>query len=270
MKNNTKKNRFQMLCVTMAQKDFSILEQMNVRSDIVIANQDGRSSYDEYDIREHHAIMVTTNTIGVGNNRNIGLMYANADICLLADDDINYIDDLEKVILEEFDSNPDADVIIFNVNSNSAERPEKVNKHTRKVHKFERMPYGAVRIAFRLSAIKKSNIWFNTLFGGGCIFSAGEDSLFIREIRKKGLALYVSNKTICSVNYEESSWFNGYNKEYFYGKGAYCTAAYPKMRRMWMMYYAIRTKSFGSMKLKEKMIWMKKGEEGYCNMHSYK
>ena len=142
--------KFEILCVTMGQTDFSKISEMNVHSNIVFANQAGEVSYSDFEFEGHLARMVTTNTRGVGKNRNIGLIYANADICLFADDDVTYVDNLEDIVLSEFELCPKADIIVFNLNTDSKERKQISYTKTRKHGKFERMPWGAVRIAFRL------------------------------------------------------------------------------------------------------------------------
>ena len=79
-------SHFEILCVTMHQKDFSKIEQMNINSDVVFANQADTTSMDELEFNGHRARMITTDTRGVGVNRNLALTYAQGDICLFADD----------------------------------------------------------------------------------------------------------------------------------------------------------------------------------------
>ena len=38
---------FEILCVTMAQTDFSKIQQMNIHSDVVFANQSNRTAFEE-------------------------------------------------------------------------------------------------------------------------------------------------------------------------------------------------------------------------------
>ena len=172
---------FEILCVTMHQTDFSKIKEMNIRSNVVFANQADTVKYEELEFDGHTAKMITTNTRGVGINRNMALSYASAEICLLADDDLTYKNDLEEIICSEFNTHPEADVFIFNVDvqKNFHERTEKKYKKTRKRYFWDGKPWGACRIAIRLSSIKKKNIWFTTLFGGGCVFPSGEDSMFL-------------------------------------------------------------------------------------------
>ena len=94
-------SEFQILCVTMHQNDFSKLKEMNVHSDIVYANQCDHTCFEEIEFEGHTAKMISTQTKGVGINRNLVLTYAEGDICLLADDDVCYNDDAEEKILAE-------------------------------------------------------------------------------------------------------------------------------------------------------------------------
>ncbi len=262
-------SKFQILCVTMHQKDFSKLKEMNVRSDIVYANQCDKTAFEEIIFDGHKAKMISTQTKGVGINRNLALTYAEGEICLLADDDVYYNDDMEEKVLAEFEKNPDADVIIFHFQSNDPHRkPPKYNK-TKKWPKLATTPWGAVRIAFRLNSVRKANVWFTTLFGGGCIFPSGEDSMWIKGLRKAGLTFYVSKETIGTVSYETSTWFTGYDKKYFYGVGACFTAINPKTTTVKFLYMLLRTKGRGSLSFSEKLFWMKQGKKGFVRMLSF-
>ena len=92
---------FEILCVTMNQKDFSKIEEMNIHSNVVFANQANNVCYCEKEFNGSKAKMITTNTRGVGINRNIALMYANADICLFADDDVTYVNNVFEIYLPD-------------------------------------------------------------------------------------------------------------------------------------------------------------------------
>lgn len=131
------------------------------------------------------------------------------------------------------------------------------------------MPWGAVRVAFRRSSIQKANIWFTTLFGGGCVFPSGEDSMWLREAKRKGLRFYVSKETIGEVDMTESSWFTGYNEKFFFGKGAICAAMYGRMAGLWSVYYLLRYGKKGKPSIAQKAKWMRRGREGYRNMRSF-
>ena len=255
-------SKLEVLCATMHQKDFSKIREMNIHTDVVFANQADTTKFEEYHFDGHWARMITTNTRGVGINRNFALSYAQGEICLFADDDVVYEDDMETKILSEFETHPDADIIIFQFDTNSDRKVKKPQK-TRTCSRFTRMPWGTFRVAFRLKELKKANIWFTTLFGGGCLFPSGEDSLWLIEARRKGLTIYVSEKTIGTVTHETSTWFTGYDENYYFARGAFYQGARPKLIHFWMHYFALRTRGWGKLSYSEKMKWLRLGAKGY-------
>lgn len=95
-----------------------------------------------------------------------------------------YEDGYEAAVLAEFERNPRADMIIFNI---------EVEEERRTYHITERKPvrwyncgrYGAVSFAVRRESLLQSGITFSLLFGGGAKYSNGEDSLFLTEFIKK-------------------------------------------------------------------------------------
>ena len=256
-----------MLVAAMGQTDFSKLEQMNIHSDVIFANQADRTEKQVLEFEGHTATMITTDTRGVGKKRNIALLHANAGICLFADDDVTYVDNMEQLVVGEFEAHPDADVMIFHLEPDDPTRPQKKYPKTKKCGSLTRMPWGGCRIAVRLESLKKANVWFSTLFGGGCVFPSGEDSMWLKNAKKRGLTFYVSDKTIGSVSVANSSWFTGYNEKFFYAKGVYYRAMYPRSQWLWRLYFALRLRS--SLSFPEKMRWMKWGSRGYEQMVSF-
>ncbi len=254
---------FEILCTTMHQCDFSKLKEMNVHSNIIYANQASITQYNELKFESNIAKMITTTTRGCGKNRNIGMIYAEADICLLADDDMIFDDGIEQLVVQEFELFKEADAIIFNVISDNSDRGQVINKKCKRMTKYSRNPYGAFRIAFKLNKIRKCNIWFSTMFGGGAPYPSGEDSLFIRDMLYRGVKIYISDKIIGHVKQEGSTWFNGMNKDFFYGKGAFYAAVHPKTWPIWMLYFAWRTKRLSEMSYTDKIKCMKNGVRGY-------
>lgn len=262
-------SNLEVLCVTMHQTDFSKIKEMNIRTDVVFANQADCDCYAEYEFDGHKAKMITSTTRGVGKNRNMGLLYASAEYCMLADDDVVYADNMPQLVVSEFEAHPDADVMIFHFESNDPIRKLPPHKKTEKKSRFKGFPWGGFNIAFRLSSVRKANVWFTTLFGGGCVFPSGEDSIFLTELRKAGLTFYVSSKTIGTVSFETSSWFTGYDEKYYYGKGAFYQAIRPRLKYFWMLYMAMRTRNQKALSFGNKIKWMRCGSKGYKKLISY-
>lgn len=212
----------QVLCATMRQTDFSLVRDMNIQTDVIFANQNGRNDVLEEAFDGFNAKMICTDTVGVGINRNMAVMYSDADICLIADDDIRYVDEYENIVCKAFRDNPDADVLLFNLYGDDENYV--INKKFR-VRKHNFMRFGAVRIAFKSSAIKTCGIFFNTSFGGGCLYQSGEDTLFLKDCLDKKLKIYALPIYIAEIKNERpSTWFNGYDRKFLYDKGALLAA----------------------------------------------
>lgn len=261
--------KVEVLCVTMHQTDFSKIKEMNIQSDVVFANQADRYMYDEFTFDGHTARMITTSQRGVGKNRNTALLHAKGDICLFSDDDVCYADGYAPKVLAAFDEVPDADVLIFNLTSKS-KRTQKQNNRIKKCRKWNVLGYGTYRIAIKLDAVQRANIWFTQLFGGGCKYPSGEDSIWLLDALRKGLHLYTYPLVIGEVKQEDSTWFEGFNEEYFFGRGALVQAALPKLKYLMFLYYLIRFRHLAKVPATEMMRLMYAGAKSFNQGRSFK
>lgn len=218
---------FQILMSTMNQSGFNLINKCNIRSNTIIINQTDRLEYLEKEINGKKMELHSFPELGIGRSRNNALLKSVADICLLADDDIEYIDNYEEIILKEFELNPKADVIVFNLNVIKKNGVLKGKNKNKQLNKFTFMPYGGPQIAFKRNKILEKNVWFTLLFGGGAKYGSGEDSLFLKQAIDSGLNVYSSNKLIGLVDSRESSWFTGFNDKYLYDRGALFKALFP-------------------------------------------
>ncbi len=228
----------QVLVATMKQKDFSLVEKMNIHCDAVIANQAEHNEFSEMKNEYGKVTMITTNTMGVGLNRNIALMASQAEIILLADDDLVYNDDMPEKVIDAFMKNPDADVLIFSIDIlKNGVITERRNDSGVRLHLWNSMRFGTYTIAAKRSSIINNNITFNQCFGGGCEFSAGEDSLFLRACFDNGLKVYSDSYVLGSCCKDTSSWFTGFNEKYFYDKGVLVRNLFPKTAYIMALYF---------------------------------
>lgn len=215
---NRKIASIQVLISTMNQSDTLFLKQMNLQTDAVVGNQNGISK--ELILSDHGIKIkfICSKKKGLSNNRNLTLSRADSDICILADDDIVYLDGYAEVIRRAYEKYPKADVIIFNL----YEKPIKryIIKKDFRVNLFNYMRFGSVRISFRRKSILENNIRFDSQFGSGGKVPIGEDTLFLTDCLKKKLrVMAVSDYILLLSNNRESTWFRGYNDKYFSDKG---------------------------------------------------
>lgn len=263
-------SKLEVLVVTMHQRDCSIAEKMNIRCDAVLANQAHTNSITVERTPSGLRKLITTSTRGVGLNRNIALLAAGADILLLADDDVVYYDDMPEQVCRAFEEMPQADVIIFGIDilKNNEITEHRQNKRG-KLHVWNAMKYGAVRIAIRRDALLKSNIQFSQQFGGGCMYSAGEDSLFLKACFDAGLKVYSHEYVLGTCCKDTSTWFTGYGEKYFYDKGVLVRHLFPKSCYLMAPYFAIRFKRETKVSVADRLKLVYAGVRGGKTMQPY-
>ena len=236
--------KLEVLVATMGQKNLDKYKEMNLNSDVIFANQDDRFELIEENIDSNNVKMITTNYRGVGKNRNVALLNATAELLVLADDDMVYEDDYVNIIQSAFSKIKNADIIIFNIETIGEEtRKRRLNTKIKRCNKFNVLNYGAARIVIKKEFLDKQNIWFSMLYGGGAKYSSGEDSLFLIESLNKGARVYTYPKKIAGVKQNESTWFKGYNEKFFFDRGIWLGNAFPNLKYILSLYYAIKLKN---------------------------
>ena len=218
---------YQLLVSTMNQVDFGIVSKMNIHSDALIINQADYYGYDEQEINGHEIKMLSFAERGVGLSRNSALMRSDAEIIEFADDDMVFQSNHKELVLREFMLHPEADAILFSLKSLNKNRPLLKISHFARVTKRQALRYGCARLAVRREKLIYNNLSFSLLFGGGCIYGSGEDTVFLQRMIDAGLKIYMTPVKVADVHQEGSSWFSGYTEKYYRDKGALFAAALP-------------------------------------------
>lgn len=232
--------KVEVLVSAMHQTQNNIMKKMNIRTNAIIINQCENHNYSEFNYQGNLIKFFSFKERGVGLSRNNALMRATGDICLFADEDVSYLNNYNEIIIKAFKEQEDADIILFNVPSTNPKRLTYEIKRKSRVRWFNSQRYGAVKMAVRTNKIKRKNIYFSLLFGGGAIYSAGEDSLFISNCLKQGLKIYTNPDVIGYVSQEDSSWFEGYTEKYFVDKGIFYATLSKKLSVFLCLQYSIK------------------------------
>lgn len=255
----------------MYQSDFSLYNKMNIKSDAIIANQCELNRYEETIICGRSVRLLSTNTRGVGKNRNLALLYSKGDIILFSDMDITYYDNYEETIINEFKSMPDADCIMFGLRYiKNGKFLYDLKSKKKRLHVFNSMKYPTPSIALKKIAINKYNLHFSEVFGGGCIYGSGEDSLFIRNLFNVGARVYSSDKIIGESSKDESSWFHGYDEKFMYDRGALMACCFPKTKNIIKWYFPFRLRRLTTLSARTIIQEMNKGIKGFETQRPYK
>lgn len=208
-----------------------LIEKMKVTCDAVLINQCGKSGVEEFDlvktldmggsfrqVTSGHVRAYSYDEKGVGVSRNHALMLSEGDYILFGDDDIEYVDGFDELVLQEFFKHPEADVLFFNFDV-------EVSRRTYWNEEFEPVTFKnsgrfpTYAIAARREAIIDNKITFSPLFGGGAKYSCGEDSLFIMDCLRAGLKCFMTPVCLGREVPGESTWFKGYNEKFFFDRG---------------------------------------------------
>lgn len=267
--------KLEVLVATMNQNDCRLAEQMNAcgageKYGVILANQANRNEIVQENIKGTPVKMITTMTRGVGLNRNIALLASTAEILLFSDDDITYFDGFQENVYTAFQKNGDADVIIFSMHITKDNKIIRtVSVKNKRLHIWNSLKYGTIVVAIRRSALLKSRLCFSQLFGGGCKYSCGEDSLFICDCIKKGLKVYGCDFVLGKCAQDSSTWFSDYHKKFFYDKGVLVACMFPRMKGLIKWYFALRFLRRTELSFKEVMNQINAGIRGFDSLSEY-
>lgn len=231
--------KLETLVVTVDQRDHALVEQMNIQTAAMIGNQCGRNAVDSFDYRGNSIVYYHTDQRGVGRNRNLLLEKATGDLCILADDDMRFVDGYPQIAEKAFASCPQGDILIFNLIEKDPHRY--VNRKIKRVRWYSYAKYGAARLAFRREPLQKTQLRFSLLFGGGAKYGSGEDTLFLRDCLKRGLKIYAVPYALAEIDQSAAStWFTGYNETFFFDKGVVYRHLHPVAWPLYDLRYVIR------------------------------
>ena len=219
-----------------------LAEKMNLETDSIIVNQCNRNEYDEYEIYCHKIKCYSFSERGVGLSRNNALLRASADIILFSDEDIVYNKGYAKEVVKAFEERPYADMLLFNMEV-SKERATYHTENEFRVHRYNCGRYPTYSFAIRREKIRKANITFSLLFGGGAKYSNGEDSIFIRDCLKNRFKVYAVPVCLGKEIERPSTWFHGYTEKFFFDRGVLYRCLYGFLAKPLALRYLIRHKS---------------------------
>lgn len=244
MKNNL---TVEHLLSTQNYPGYSLLETMNIDTDILVMNQT-KNKVDSPIINMKSASgyrikIINLNEQGLGISRETALLRASGDILLFTDDDVTYYDNYVEIVSNAFRHNPQADLIFFKVDRlNCASRPvPKQEAGFKRVPFYKALRFGTVNIAVRNRCVKRHNMHFDNVFGSK-VYPSGEDSLFIWNAARSGLAMYSCDTPIAVTDVDESSWFTGYNREYLENRGALWYRISPNLYPIFSLAYVLKNR----------------------------
>lgn len=217
------------------------IDTLSICSETVVVNQCDRETINRVSHKcvdgvERDVTYIESTQRGLSNSRNMAIDNAQNDICILCDNDVEYLDGYENMILSAFDKYKDADVIVFYVR-----RPERQNPvfdEPKQMGYLSVLKIFSPEIAFRKSSV--SGIKFDELLGAGAKYPMGEENKFLYDCLKQQKKIMYVPAHIATIRDEESTWFKGYNKEFFIARGANFGAMAKMFSHVLIWQYALR------------------------------
>lgn len=256
---------FQVLIPTMfkdsEEEIRKLLLHLNVDSPTIVANQTNRDLTYSFEYNGNEITVIDTKTRGVSVNRNILLENLKASIGLFIDDDCALFPNYQETITTFFVKNKN-DAAFFNGVIKSDRKIN--NKHTTYVIRFKDLSHsGGTGFAISKAAIEKYHPRFNEKLGTPNYIYSGEDSFFVNELIQKKMRIFRSSKTIFDIieDDEKSSYFKGFDEQFFISKGAVNKLIHPRLYRIYEIYYSYSLRKKTSRDRKFIYENMKKGEK---------
>ncbi len=211
------------ICVLLScmhQKDISIVERSNIQTDAVIVNQCDQDKIEKFSFinkkgKECHVKFIYTTERGLSKSRNMAIRNCEADVCLLADDDECFSDDYEDIVLSAYKKRPDAGVIAFSLIRKDLKKGKFYPREEKKLGFKQIFSTTSVQLSFKRS----NNIYFDEKMGSGTGNGGGEENKFLFDVRRKKIAMWYNPSIIATINPGESTWFKGYNENFFKNHG---------------------------------------------------
>lgn len=212
--------KLQVLISCMHQTDHSIIERTNIQSDVIVINQCDNDKREEFDFINKsgdlcHAIFIHSTERGLSKSRNLALRTATAEICLICDDDeildFDYCDKIKKA----YETRPELSLIAFQIKDSEKYFP----KNEQNIGYLRALKLASWQLTFKRLSIIKKNIYFDETLGSGVSKAGGEENKFLYDCLDSKLKISYIPICIGRMIENDSQWFHGFTKEFFYDRG---------------------------------------------------
>ncbi len=254
---------FEILISTMFRSDLSFLEGMFPNGDdsvypILIVNQTDTAR--QLVSTQGNVRVINTEERGLPQSRNMAIQNAIGEICLVADDDVTYIPNLQSVILGGYITYPDAVVVTFQLQKTNGEIFRKYPDVTRHTNSSYKTVNGVV-ISFKKDVLLQNNVLYNPHFGLGAIFSGANGYVFMRNVMKAKLPAYFV-PTVILTHPDVSSGQDLGSDRLLYLRGALAYKCYGIWGYLWVLKYVFFLVRHQIIKTKYAFAKAKKGFSG--------
>ncbi len=228
--------RLDVLISCMHQTDGALIERSKITGGGVMINQCDTDGVYEYKTANSSVKAIFTRERGLTKSRNLAIRSSFADVCVLCDDDEVFVENYEEIILSAYEELKDADVVIFN----TVNRKVKLGDKVKRLRFPQTMKVSSWQISFKRESLLRAGVAFDELMGAGSGNGAEEELKFLTDCERKKLKIYYVPKAIASVAQSSSTWFSGFDEQFFINRGyttRYIMGAF--LASVYAVYYAL-------------------------------
>lgn len=250
---------------TMKRENFDFLENMNMQTDCLVVNQKCDENQFVYSLSNGQVRVICSPEKGLSRSRNMLLQNSVGDVCIIGDDDVEYLPGYLKIIEDAYERLPDADLIIFRFTHTKGEETRARYSKTIRLNMQNISKFASVEITFKRESILKAGISFNNEIGLGTEFPSGEENAFLADALRAGLKIYHVPQTICFAVEEHSLKTEEDVKEYLITKGAAFYCIYKNAFWFYGLGFIILKKNslFKNVSIIQAYKWMQEGKKKY-------
>lgn len=228
--------KLEILLSAMYLNGYDYINSLNIVSDCVVVNQCEKNTYQNVVDNNRYICYIESTERGLSKSRNMAIRHATGDVWILCDNDVEYVPDYERLILNEYEKHPEYDGIIFHVESSI--NPVPCFPKRRRIGYLSSGKAISYEISFRRERV--NGIWFDEHIGAGTRFKMGEENAFLYECLRRGLNIHYVPIKIAKLRYEPSTWNTGFDREYMLGRGASFDAMTPRWSWALIWQFALR------------------------------
>ena len=188
------------------------LKNKNLVNNYIVINQVERKLHS--DMESYYSF----EEVGLSKSRNRGIQKSNGDIILLTDDDVYYKENFDKLIIDEFNKNPELDILTFKVETPEGEEFKNYKKSEFNHNYKSVLNVSSIEIALKKETIEKHKLKYDEMFGLGSLYKSGEENILLYDALKKGCKIKFVPITI-AIHPNETSGRN-LTEETIFSKGA--------------------------------------------------
>lgn len=210
------------------------------QSNVTVINQLPKKVDNRVKFKKNKALTwIDIDQVGLSKSRNYAIDLADADYVYLTDDDIVLEDNFVPLVKKAIEKNTDTDIFAFNVKGIEREFKKEVTSE-KKINYLTSMKLSSVQVVYRLDFLNNNKLRFDELFGAGAKYQFGEENIMLFDALKNGAKIKFIPETIAKLHIGDSTWFDGFNEQYLFNRGATFWRMFGVLAPLYSLSYCLR------------------------------